>query len=252
MTSLPAHGRVACAACYDAESPMFDQTERTSGPWRIVNNPLAWGCASAPVVVLGFSKGPTQRGALTRLRHEDIAYAGGRSAVAKILHHIRLLPRADPDLVNALIADREGLFHFGSLIRCTVERFDHRDNAWVSTGGGMLDNFVATDFGRAVSTTCGRKFLRALPRPTRLIVMMGLGTNLGYVHAARKLFEDIRPGSWYPINDVAYSDGRVTVVHTEHFKVQGAHLENWLGKDGHGRGKYGVQARRAVRHALGL
>ncbi|MEZ5784747.1 MAG: hypothetical protein R3D70_24895 [Rhizobiaceae bacterium] len=108
----------------------FDRTRRTEydGKWRITTNPLAWGSDEPEFVVLGFSKGPTQAGALATAPHDQIAYKGSRTADGKILAHIGVMDRpADGNLgraVDRLIADRRGRFHFGSLVRCTVERYD--------------------------------------------------------------------------------------------------------------------------------
>lgn len=62
MSCLPNHGRVSCSLCYGDSSPKFDETKRAEGDWRITANPLAWGNPQAEVVLLGFSKGPTQAG----------------------------------------------------------------------------------------------------------------------------------------------------------------------------------------------
>jgi hypothetical protein len=124
---LPTHGRVGCTLCFGGETPTFDSSRRTEGDWRITWNPLTWGSTSPTVVVLGFSKGPTQAGALSSTPHDKIAYKGARKAVGKILAHVGLIDTADPTplehQVDALIADRDGRFHFGSLVRCTVEAF---------------------------------------------------------------------------------------------------------------------------------
>lgn len=243
---LPAHGRIQCSICHQPQPYSFDRTRTDEDGWRITNNPMAWGGSEPEVVVLGFSKGPTQAGALSSSPHETIAYKGGRSAVAKILHHIGLLERADARIVDSLIASPDGPIHFASLIRCTVERRDEKEGAWKGTGGGMLDRFVATNFGRRISENCGTRFLSGLPEPTRLVVMLGLGSKLNYVRACRSLFERIRPGQWHDLNEVSYTDGTITVVHTEHFASQGALLPNWLSSEGHDRGQLGLLARAAV------
>lgn len=244
---LPEHGRIACSICHHPQPYGFDRTRTEVDGWRITNNPMAWGGSEPEVVVLGFSKGPTQAGALTSAPHEAIAYKGGRAAVAKILHHIGLLERADARLVDALIANPSGPVHFGSVIRCTVERRDDKDGSWEGTGGGMLDRFVRTKLGRNVTERCGTRFLSRLPERTRLVVMLGLGSKLNYVRSCRSLFERVRPGRWQNINEVSYTDGRIIVVHTEHFRSQGALLPQWLSGDGHDRGRLGLLAREAAR-----
>jgi hypothetical protein len=206
--------------------------------------------------VLGFSKGPTQAGgARSTLPHNQIAYKGGRTNLAKILHHIGLIAAPDSCLVDQAIADCNGRFHFASLIRCSVERFDEKEKEsgkeWKGTGGGMLDKFVARDFGREVLANCSTRFLSDLPEQTKLIVMLGLGTAGNYVAACRQALGKARPGLWRTINDVTYADNKVVVVHTEHFASQGPLLPNWLSGERHERGRLGRFAQAGVRLALG-
>lgn len=118
-----------CTRCFgDGAGVEFDKTRRTDeyGKWRITANPLAWGSETPEIIVLGFSKGPTQDGALATTPHEQIAYKGSRPAVGKILSNVGVFARpADggyAKVVDKLIADRQGAIHFGSLVRCTVER----------------------------------------------------------------------------------------------------------------------------------
>lgn len=117
--------------------------------------------------MLGFSKGPTQAGALATASHNEIAYRGSRLNVGKILAHVGLMHQAPPDQlkrdVDRLIAAESGRLHFSSFIRCTVERFDNRSDKWKGSGGGMLDKFVATPFGNEVATRCATRFLGCLP-----------------------------------------------------------------------------------------
>ena len=51
--------------------------------------------------------------------------------------------------------------------------------------------------------------------------MFGLGAGGSYVATARKAIEKARGGTWRTINDVAYTDGKITVVHVEHFASPG-------------------------------
>ena len=250
MTALPEHGRVHCADCHRGQPHAFDVTRTERDGWRITNNPLAWGNPTPEVLVLGFSKGPTQAGALASQPHDAIAYRGGRANLAKILHHVGLLPASDSRLVDAIIANRNGRFHFASLIRCTVERFDEKKREWTGTGGGMLDRFIARDFGKDVLAKCSSRFLSNLPSETKLIVMLGMGTGGNYITACRQAFAKCRAGPWRTINDVAYGDGHLVVVHTEHFASQGALLPNWLSGDSHERGRLGLLARAGVKVGL--
>ena len=250
MTCLPAHGRIDCTLCHNGQPIIFDQTRRTEGDWRITANPLSWGNPNAEVVGLGFSKGPTQAGALAAMPHDQVAAKGSRLNVGKILAHVGLIPRQEPAAlkrtVDRLIADRTGRFRFGSLVRCTVERFDRKDGTWKGSGGGMLDKFVKTPLGRDVTGRCAARFLGDLPPQTTLVVMFGLGRKCNYVGEARKLVQQARPGAWRAVNQVSYTDGTVTFVHVEHFASQGPLVPNWLGENQHERAQLGAMAREAV------
>lgn len=241
---------MVCSVCHQDNVYRFDEVQTSGVGWRITNNPLAWGNHNPKVIVLGFSKGPTQIGALRNSDHDSIAYKGGRTNVAKILHHVGLIERPDAAIVDRLLSERSGDFHFGSLIRCTVERFDPSSGSWKGTGGGMLDRFLQTDFGRRVAAACTERFLVDLPERTRLVLMMGMGTAGNYIKACQRLLESARPGPWRSLHDVAYTDGKIVVVHTEHFASQGALIPNWLGGVAHERGRLGLLAREAVQFAL--
>ena len=128
---------------------------------------------------------------------------------------------------------------------------DKRDEKWKGSGGGMLDKFVITDFGQKVAANCAQEYLKDLPAETKLIVMFGLGTKLNYVSEAYKLYQAARPGAWKQLNEVSYTDGKITVVHVEHFAAQGALIPNWLGENtGHVRSRWGEMAQQSVETAL--
>jgi len=256
MSCLPKHGRVDCTACFKTKSVSFDETQQTDGNWRITANPLSWGNTEAKIVVLGFSKGANAANAsLANEPHNSIAYKTKRHNVGKILAHVGLLEKGDNTAlkiaVDKAIADQHGQFHFSSFIRCGVERNDTK-KGWVGSGGGMLDKFVDTDFGKRVAQECSSRFLGNLPPQTKLVIMFGMGTKQNYVRESYKLFQYAKPGDWRWLeNDVSYTDGKITVVHVDHFAVQGPLLKQWLGEVEHKRSKYGNAAISSVVHALG-
>ena len=253
MNTLPCHGKINCRKCFQSDVT-FDVTLESSEGWRIKNNPLAWGNEEPEIVVLGFSKGPTQSGALNSVPHNEIAYKGGRTNIGKIFKHIGLIDNnfkaGLAEHVSSLIEDKNGRFHFGSLIRCTVERFDVKTDLWKGSGGGMLDKFVKTGFGQKVVNTCTDTHLSNLPSKTKLIVMFGLGTKLNYVDECFKLYNKAITGKWGWLNEVSYSNGDITVVHVEHFQSQGALIPNWLGINNHHRSVYGEMAKNSVLKAF--
>ncbi len=231
---LPTHGRVSCTVCH-AMPTEFDQVAAGTAEWRIRANPLAWGASDAEVVVLGFSKGPTQAGDLARTHHDAVAFKGQRVWVGRILARLGLIaPEADTAamtrIVDRMICDPRGRFAFGSLVRCTVERFER--GVWKGTGGDMLGGFVSNAFGRQVAGNCAVRHLGRLPASTRLVVMMGTGSKGNYIDEAERLIRAARgaPSSWRRINDVAYGDERTTFVHTVHFAAQGRLRGDWFGQ----------------------
>jgi hypothetical protein len=124
----------------------------------------------------------------------------------------------------------------------------------MGSGGGMLDKFVATPFGAEVAENCVSRFLVDLPKATRLVVMFGMGSGQRYVEGVRRLLSSARGNPMREINEVAYEDGRITVVHVEHFASQGRLIPQWLGEGeyrGHPRSEYGRLARHAVNYAIG-
>ena len=120
----------------------------------------------------------------------------------------------------------------------------------IDHGRRLIDQFMATPFGQKISTDCATNFLGELPAETRVVIMFGLGTGNSYVTTARKAIEKARPGVWRTVNEVAYTDGKITVVHVEHFASQGANIPNWLGQNDHPRAKLGLLARAAVQQKL--
>ena len=258
MSCLPQHGRVQCITCFDNTQVIFDKTQQTEGDWRITANPLAWGNPEAEIVILGFSKGPTQSGALANSSHDEIAYKGSRLNVGKILAHIGLIEKIDDNIelknaVDKAIADKNGRFHFSSFIRCTVEQYDIKTKKWKGSGGGMLDKFVGTDFGKKVSKQCATRFLGDLPSKTRLVIMFGMGSNQNYVRESYKLFRFAIPSNWRWLKEgISYTNDKLTVVHVEHFASQGALIPKWLGEIKDERSRFGDMAKFSVKHALNI
>ena len=195
--ALPASGRISCTRCHRG-SVDFGLTVRTEGDWRITANPLAWGNPRAEIVVLGFSKGPTQLSALATKGHNEIPYAGGRANIGKIFARLGLIPSGSNEhynhVVSGLISDPAGRFHFGSLIRCSAEQ--KLAGSWTGTKGGMLDKFARSELGGEVTRNCTNRFLGILPSQTRLVLMFGTGSKLNYVRSCREAISIARPGNW--------------------------------------------------------
>jgi hypothetical protein len=100
----------------------------------------------------------------------------------------------------------------------------------------MLGGFIADKWGTQVVANCTSRFLGRLPTSVKLVVLFGFGKNGAYVDQAEQAIRAARGSSnWRRISEVAYTDGRVTFVHVEHFRSQGRFIPDWLGhtrKDG--------------------
>lgn len=235
-TALPQHGRVDCTACFGG-AVTFNGTRREQDGWRITSNPLSWGNERPKVLVLGFSKGPLQSGAVGMAEHDEIAFRGAANwqNAYNILARVGVVPPSDrpAGAMCQLIADRNGSFGFGSLVRCSVERRAAKGDAWEASGGGMLDRFASTSLGREVVGRCATRFLADLPEETRLVIMFGMGTDLNYVDACERAIRAARRRpTWRKHDKVSYGDDAVLFVHVEHFASQGRYVRDWLGRMG--------------------
>lgn len=259
MSCLPMHGPIDCTRCLSSpERVKFGITteEAQDGSWRIISNPLAWGSVEPKILVLGFSKGPTQVKAINDAMQDaaafdQIAFKGKRREVGMILAHIGAVREPhDGDfkgMVDRIIADKNSGFHFGSLVRCAVERYNYEKGGWTGRHGNLAD-LTKTDFGLKVAKKCTSRFLGTLPEKTKLVVLFG--NSPAYVKAVRKLVEKARDVKCRMVNEVAYTDESFTFVHVVHFSVRFNLVPNWLGaKEGTSK-KKGLMAREAAMEAL--
>lgn len=56
MNPLPTHGPLSCSICFS-----HCNAPETANGWRLINDPGYWGATDPVVLVLGQSKGKTQR-----------------------------------------------------------------------------------------------------------------------------------------------------------------------------------------------
>lgn len=258
MSCLPTHGRIDCIKCCpDKSRPGFNEPVRYSSDeeWRIRSNPLAWGSSEPEILVLGFSKGQKQVCALSERKctHEEIAFKGSLPKIGEILTHIEVVEEPEDGkfgkMIYRHICDRNGRFHFGSLVRCSVERKDEK-GGWKERHGN-LGKFVRSKFGKVVAGNCVSRFLGELPAKTKLVVLFGCSDD--YVEAVRELVKETRRGEWDDFNEIAYTDGKVMFVHVVHFTAYPKEISNWLGKNdspAEEKGRKGRLAKEAVHFAL--
>ena len=217
---LPNHGWIGCTKCFKGR-----ETSRLVGSgsipvWKIEQPNGAWGSANPLALVLGFSRGARQS---RPLPYDDIAFASMRTQLTKIMQALGLL--AGNDRVDNRIKESETDFHFASLFKCSVSMWDDKKAAYAKSGNSILEKFLASAETREIAHTCTEEFLSKLPSRTKLVLL--LGNSQDYVDGCQALFKRLYP-KIRQVNDVAYTDGVITWVHSIHAAAQGDYIPQWL------------------------
>ncbi len=218
---LPAHGPIACRRCFDTDGESEDR-----GDWRIVNDPGAWGSAVPQVLVLGFSKGFTQAGAARSGRFEDVPFKGMRPRLTEVLRMLELIGPADA--VDRRMAPGEERLAFGSLVRCSLSRYEAKTRRHECTGPIMAKAFREAE-ASPILRRCAETYLVGLPASVRLVLMLGTGD--AYVEGCRRLVRSLRGGVFRDLNEIAYRSGDVTWVHASHPSRLNGHHPAWMAAD---------------------
>lgn len=244
MTILPAHGRIDCARCFPGGAKWGITTVEEDG-WILENNPLAWGARNPRYLVLGFSKGARQCERISAALHDDIPYAGFRHNLTAILRKLGLL--GSEERVEDRIRDSEADFAFGSLIRCSVARVDPVTGV-ASKSGDIINRLSRRGVSDDWALNCMRQFLAELP--SRLEVVVLLSNDNDYIEACFHRLRSLHP-SMKRLNSVAYSEGRVTWVHTVHgSSLAQSHINAWLEGGNTAQGLKQRAAVEAIRNLL--
>jgi hypothetical protein len=235
MKMLPEHGKIDCRLCYPA-----DANEATPHRlWRMRNDPGAWGGREPEWLVLGFSKGSTQADYYANGSFDDVAFAGMRSRLERILKRLGALPSGVT--LNDAIANPEGNIAFGSLIRCSVARQDSKAK-YQCSGSLITKSFKEIP---QVIAACTNQFLKHLPDSVKIVVM--LGNNSSYVKPCHDLIREMFPEAFEELNEVAVrADGRLW-VHVAHPSGANGYFERWMES-----GAGAARKRKLVEAALGV
>lgn len=232
---LPKHGQIDCVACYSpGEKEAFPHAL-----WKMRNDPGAWGGTNPEWLVLGFSKGSTQADYYDNASFDEVAFAGMRPRLERILKHLGALTSGES--LDTAIANPAGNVAFGSLIRCSVARQDESGKYQCS---GPLIKKSFKEIPQVIST-CTNRFLKELPGSVKTVVM--LGNDSGYIKHCQALIRDLFPEAFEKVNDVAAkADGRLW-VHVAHPSGANGHFEGWMESQSEASRK-----RKLVEEALGL
>jgi hypothetical protein len=238
--AFPAHGKVNCSLCFPVPGGTI-----SSGKWSFHNDPGHWGSSTPTILVLGFSKGPTQKAAYSRRTFEDVAFAGIRHRLQIILATLGIVSKEED--FNRRFQAIESSLAFASLIRCTVELPD----APPKESGNLMLKVFRDPEPRHLLENCANRFLRYLPSELKLVVM--LGAQDGYIKRCRRLIGAMYGAEYRYINPVAYSTGQVTWVHATHPSRQNGHFNQWVdGAESASKLTKGYLAKEAIRGIPGL
>lgn len=209
---FPEHGRIQCSRCFETEWA-YQQVEQ----WQMRNDPTASGSRTPTILVLGFSKGATQADLFDGKDFDRIAFGGEqtRKNLTDILRAVRLL-KPDEHADDKIRAN-ETEFHFASLVRCSLARYDHK--ASIKTGrptyttSGELVTKSFEEIPHIIDNCCDQ-FLKTLPVSVRLIVVFGVSD--GYFRKFRQQMKKLHPNGFQDINRVAYRNDLFVWVHLTH------------------------------------
>ncbi|TXN17217.1 hypothetical protein FV219_00895 [Methylobacterium sp. WL122] len=196
------------------------------GPWRAVNDPGAWGSAAPEVLVLGFSKGFTQATAARSGPFEAIPFKKMRPRLSEVLQVLGVLQAGEQ--VDARMVATERDIAFGSLVRCSLSRFDEKAGKHACTGPIMTKAFTETAAAPLVKR-CAETYLKHLPPSVRLVLMLGTGDS--YIEGCRRTIRALHGAAFTPINEVAYRTGSVTWVHVSHPSGLNGYHGAWMTGD---------------------
>lgn len=217
MTQFPGHGRISCNRCFPKNTLLMPV-----GAWQVRNDPGAWGSSNPSILVLGFSKGATQTNIYDTGAFDDVAFGGrSRANLTDILRCVRLLK--PNERVDDKIRNGEPDFAFGSLVRCSLARWNAKKGTYETSGALIKKSFQEIP---KILTNCANTFLHSLPARTKLIIM--LGVDDGYIRACQNLMQQIHPEGFQAINAVSYGTPEHLWVHLTHPSPGNGTRSEWL------------------------
>jgi hypothetical protein len=153
---------------------------------------------------------------------DDVAFGGqSRANLTAILRRILLLKPEEN--ISEKIRKDEIEFAFGSLVRCSLARWNAKKNNYETSGALIKKSFKELP---DILRTCTQAFLFALPERTRLIVI--LGVDDGYIRECQKLVYNLYPKDFRTINEVAYGTPQHLWVHVTHPSPGNGTRNQWL------------------------
>ena len=209
------HGWVDCRQCFPGE-----ETIRSMGDFKLLNNPGYSGSSTPRVLVLGFSKGSTQIQSAHQADFDKVAFAGMRDRLQKILTRLDLMPEGRG--IDELMIAKEKVFGFTSLVRCSLCKM--KGESCLTSGAVVTASFKDPHTYRIIQC-CALTFLAHPPESLQQVIL--LGTNKVYIEKTRRLFEQLYP-DFESINAVAFRARGAIWVYAAHPSKANGCFEAWM------------------------
>jgi tRNA (Thr-GGU) A37 N-methylase len=211
------HGPQPCRLCFeDSALPWHSPAARTFAVggerWQLRPNPGYWGATNPRILVLGFSKGPTQNKIIddyldprSSIPFEDIPFRGIRRNLRSVLLTLGLI--RERTSIDSLFMSTESVFGFSSVVRCSVAYFHRSKGKYVGADGNILQVTISHRPG-FVTTCIKRHLVDKLPTSVALVIV--LGANVRYVEGVRglvggrRLFESAAVSYAYTVNETPF------------------------------------------------
>jgi hypothetical protein len=211
------HGWTPCRTCHAGRSKT--QRER----WHLTANPGYWGARNPSILVLGFSKGAMQVGAIEKEPFEQVAFKAHRRELQRILK--RLGVDFAGQTIEETMTARSRCIGYASLVRCSIA---HEKKGTLVSSGTIMTDAVADPWVRGVMSECVRQHLLPMPESVQRVVL--LSNDARYISGVRSLVRE-HYSDFSDINDMGFFAGGRRWVFAIHPAARGAHVPDWLEGD---------------------
>jgi hypothetical protein len=213
------HGPLSCRICFGDNA---DAIERDG--FRLVNDPGWWGASNPIVLVLGQSKGNTQKRALRTGEFDKVGFAGVRDRLARVLASVGVT--VDTENPDRHFVASESDIAFASLLRCSISTLSGK------TSGSPIIPAMEQRSTDAWIRTCMKRWLEQPNSRLKLVVLLGLTPK--YAKLVLERLKDLHPQTFIQRNDVVAEAAGVTWVFAQHpSRISENHYQNWIGSEPH-------------------
>jgi hypothetical protein len=130
------------------------------------------------------------------------------------------------ETVDQKIVATETKFAFGSLVRCSLSRFNAKGK--LGCTGEVMPKAFTEEISSKVHK-CAETFLSNLPNSVRLVLM--LGTTDSYIDGCRGVIRSLHGAQFSDINAVSYRTSDVVWIHVSHPSGLNGHHQAWMAGD---------------------